>query len=325
MVTYQQWISMTIAEYIPETSPIIIGFGITWILINIYILKCDVQKRIIPNRLLILLWLLVPIWWHIVGIDIWSTMIPYIIASLWILLLGVLYHKKDWFLGAGDIKYAAILILMLHPLPLTVYIGNIGVITIWILVFWIWMIVGTISSLSKTRRKLLIKNQLLIIKEDINPRSVWIFAWDWLIIGFILRIFLEEIWWLILPNVETNYADFYFLLAILIFLIRPQIRKYWSIKKYTPYITIAIIWVLAIEVLKSDITMVFIQWRDYLYSMWIYILIFTSASFVSHSLFQLYDKVIVVESQSHTIPLSIVLYAAIMLSFGGISLMSYVY
>jgi Flp pilus assembly protein protease CpaA len=118
-----------------------------FVIINLAIIWTDIKNRQIPNRLLIGLLILLPIWYIAFPLGQSSDIILYAIVSLILLVGGVVAYKKNGFLGSGDIKYASLIILYLAPHSLPLYIGNVGAITLIILVLWIVMILGQVLAM----------------------------------------------------------------------------------------------------------------------------------------------------------------------------------
>jgi len=107
-------------------------FIIIFVYINWQIIYSDYHKRIIPNkRLFQLLWVL-PFWLYFVT-WLWdgSYTSIWIQFSLSIIITFLLYFFQIWW--AGDAKYLLVLSFFLPSYNIIAFVGNIAIITLWIL------------------------------------------------------------------------------------------------------------------------------------------------------------------------------------------------
>jgi len=119
--------------------------GSIFLSINTLILKKDIFEKKIPNKYLLQILTILPLWyiyawyfWYFSDIHV-SIFLVQILLSF---LVGfLLFHFKIWW--AGDAKYLLVLWLFIPHIGITTFIGNIAIITIaylllYLLWFWFW-------------------------------------------------------------------------------------------------------------------------------------------------------------------------------------------
>ena len=143
-------------NYIFEKWIIIVFF-----LVNIRIIWQDIYYRKIRNIDLVHLLLILPFWIYVYSVPI-SVLISHGAISWIILLWGILFYKHEGFIWAWDLKYAAILVLFTTGIPLSMIVGNIGILTLLVLLFWWSMICWYLYALRQ-----------YIPKYGIIPRIKW--------------------------------------------------------------------------------------------------------------------------------------------------------
>ncbi len=285
--------------------------------INIWIIFADIRERKIPNILLMGLSVLLIIWLILFPIGNNEVLISQSILSFVLILWGIFFYTENGFLGSGDIKYGAILLLFLgwHSLPL--YIGNIGALTLVTLLFWWSMILGQITAL----RQYLWENEKKIFFQKIQKKEflkdITVFIWDWVIIGFFISLIFKDISLQVFQFVTTG-GDFYFLLSLIIFILRPAIRYLLTKWQYRIYPLIGILLYFWFSIQSTGWESLMLELVSFIRNIWQYILIFTLASTITSKTFSVYDTLmerIGLKSMIHTIPYSIIIFGAFCLTY----------
>ncbi len=279
--------------------------------INIWIVLADIRKRRIPNIAILCLLGLLPIWYIAFPILEISEIAIYAAMSLILLIWGIGIYRENGFLGSGDIKYASIIILYLVPYSLPLYMGNVGSITLIILVFWISMILGHLLAI----RSLMNREDLVRILPEISLRTVIYGLWntflDWCIIGFFLYLALRSVTTLTFEYISLD-QDFYFLLMLLIFLSRPRLRYILTKWEYHIYPILGICIYYGVAIRDIGIWGIWIEGQAYLMGIWRYALVFILLQIIANTVFQLYN-IVINKSESgkilYTIPYSLVIFA----------------
>ncbi len=210
--------------------------------LNILIIISDIRSRIIPNIFLIFLLALIPFWYSVFSYESVDTIYKLIILSFFVLGVGILFFDKKTALWSGDIKYGAILILFLWSTPLSFFIGNIGVMTIILLLFWWSMILGDVSFILTQKGLAFFREKYSTIRIKFAQQysnfqklrnmgmGIGIFIFDWLVIGFFLSQLIPQIFLIFssfhITSSGSNEGDFYFLLSLFIFFLRPFIKSW---------------------------------------------------------------------------------------------------
>lgn len=185
--------------------------------INFLIIKKDIQEKIIPNKYLGYLLLLLPLWYtyflyfhDILPITFWISLFQ---LWIWFLLSFWLYNFKIW--GAGDAKYLLVLFLY-FPQDLLIFICNITLIII--SYFIIDFIIYYIKHLNTKSLIMLISNFKKIVYDniyyhknrDILFQLVYFFIWF-----IIFRIFRIEFF----QTESFKNIYYYFQIQILIIIV----------------------------------------------------------------------------------------------------------
>lgn len=296
--------------------------------INVYILLFDILYRRIPNIALFYLIALLPLWlWIFNGWKLSQLVLDSIISAL-IIWTWVFFHIKNRLIGAGDLKYSAILILYITGYPLSIYTQNIWVLTIICLLSW-WIFI--LIRLGLLRKEIDKKWILPKIKNPWTKRSrewIFIFFIDWCLIGWIIAQSMGNIMAKAFSYI-WGYWDSYFFIAIIIFLIRPIIRKMLFYWRYGIFPIMGLIIYLCEKIISLGLENFLIEWMYYIGNIWHYAAIFTITYFITKKTFDLYDKVTQKENTwkwIHTIPYSIILFLAFIVSyFWNIKLIDWIY
>lgn len=279
-----------------------------FIIINLAILLEDIKKRRISNRYLIGLILILPFWAYIYFPRDFSLLLPWIIFSVILFIVGIFYHEKNTFLGAWDIKYAAVLLLFLSGKTLKVFISNIGILTFLTLILWLSLIIWQLIALEWN----FLKKIAFEKKIDLRKVGISVVKWllEWIIIGFLLYLLIEDIAIFGLAWIQSS-KDFFFILMMILFFLRPWIHYLFSDWKHR-IITISIAFIYIASKIQ-DQGFIFIQEKliQFVGSIWIYILVFGIWNSISMKVFSFYDRWIEKNEnviRLHTIPYSFILF-----------------
>lgn len=288
-----------------------------FICINILILWSDIFDRKIKNSLLFLLLGILPFWYFF--FPLWSTENIIIQSIFSIILIGwwILFYQWDGLLGSGDIKYAAILILFLGQHPISILIGNIGILTILILGFWWSMILGQIFAM----REYIGNSDKLFLSRKISRSKIisWFlfFILDWGIIGCILSLLTKDLS-LKIFEIIPGWWDFYFLISLYIFILRPGLR--YMITKWEYRIFPIIMGLLYIWYYIQKNGMETLSWEALIFfsSIWKNAIILSLISIITRETFWLYDRILrktATKSLIQTIPYGVIIFIWYMLLF----------
>lgn len=145
---------------------IYIIFGIIFLAINLLILKSDISKKIIPNKYLLYLLFIAPIFYLYIlffqnfSLNFWLFFL-YLFLSVFVSFL--LYYFWVW--SAWDAKYLLVLSLFIPHIPILSFVWNIALITIiYLLLYFIYFYVK--CSFDHEYTKWLVYN----IKTDIKDK-----------------------------------------------------------------------------------------------------------------------------------------------------------
>lgn len=281
-------------------------------LINIWILWNDILYRKIPNIFLGFLLILLPIWWYLIP---WSTfqLLTLLFISWWFLVGGVFLGHNSDFLGSWDIKYISILILFLGSYSFPIFVGNIGVMTVCTLVFWWPILLGYCYALrwfiGVKLRKILFPH----IKKNTLFKSFLFLIWNWVIIGFFLSLVIKYISIQVFEIIPSN-GDFYFILSLLILLMRPGLRYIlikWQYRIFPIFGMLIFFWIY-IQKNNWEIFIQEIYW--YIVNIWKYALWLTLLQVFSTKTFLFFDALIEKMGKTeaknifHTIPYSVIIF-----------------
>ncbi len=285
--------------------------------INIYILIFDILYRRIPNRALFYLIALFPLWLWMSNDWELSQLAFNSVISAFIIWGWIFFHIKNKLIWAGDLKYSSILILYNTGNSLSVYIQNIGILTIICLLLWWIFILIRLGLLRKEIDKKWILPKIKNPWTKENREWILVFFIDWCLIGWIIAQSMNNI----MAKASFyiwGYWDTYFFIAIIIFLIRPIIRKMLFYWRYGIFPIMGLIIYLCEKIISLGWESFLIEWMDYIENIWHYATIFTLIYFITKKTFDLYDKVIQKKDTwkwIHTIPYSIILFLAFIISY----------
>lgn len=280
-----------------------------FLILNFWIVFVDIRERRIPNKLLIYLIILLPIWLYIFPLGTRENLISQAIISLLILIVWIFFYTRDGFLGSWDIKYSAILVLFLGQGSLSLFIGNIWILTIGTLLFLWSVLLGSIYAIYTCNWKNEIKISLLKIKK-IKPYDGFIFFLDWIIIWYGISLLIKAISLEIFQFIPTSW-DFYFLLSLWIFLLRPWIRSFLLNWKYNIYPIFGVLIYFWLSLQKNGYEILIQDIWIFIKNIWQYALIFTLVNYVTRKTFSLYDSTVEkykISKKLHTIPFSIIIF-----------------
>lgn len=285
---------------------------IVFIFINLSIVASDILTRRIPNILLIILLSLLPIWLWIFSQGNLSELIASIFLSIGLFLWGITFHNKNTFIWAWDLKYWAILLLFMSWAPLSIFIGNIGILTIFTLLFWWSLIVGNIIFVYSRRE---FYKEFLFQKLSLHSlgRKTATLLFDWVILGFLFSLFVWDISSFIFSYIPLN-RDYYLVLMMWFFLLRSKVHYICIQWKYSIFLLSFIILYLGKKVQDNG---VFYLWKELLFfgeNIWKYILILSLISLITKKSFSLYDSIIGWK-KLHTVPYSTILFLAFLWTY----------
>ncbi len=248
-----------------------------------------------------------------------------------LILFGIFFYRENGFLGSGDIKYAAIMILFLWNHSLVHLIGNIGILTIVILLLWWSMILGQVCGLGYFHNRWSQVKQIpsWLSIESLSYRmyvskiiSLWL---DWIVIGYFLMSVIKTISIEIFQIIPVNW-EFYFILSMCIFILRPQLKYLltkWQYRVF-PILSMCIYFWLRIQGIGTILLL-----RDiwlFTQNIWIYIVVYSLVQTITSATFSTYDS-IMKEKGIHpvmsTIPYSVVIFLGfISLYFWDVNLLA---
>ena len=193
-----------------------------------------------------------------------------------------------------------------------VYIGNIGVITLVILVIWILMTLSMIAVM----RRVIDRGDLISILPEKSWRTIisglWSVILDWCVIGFFLYLALRSVTTLAYEFISFD-RDFYFLLTLLILLIRPQLRYILTKWEHRIYPIIGMLLYYGIMIRDIGISGIWLEKTLYISEIWRYALGFVILQKIATMVFNSYDVIINKSGGRHilfsTIPYSLVIFA----------------
>ncbi len=285
--------------------------------INIWIVLADIRERKIPNILLIYLLGLLPIWYIAFPIRSTSQIIIWWVFSLILLIFGIFLYKKDTLLWSGDIKYTAILVLFLWQYPLSIFIGNTAILTLLCLSLWVVIIILYIYQF---RWSLHLDTLMNDISPTIPKNEIYLYILayilDWGIVGFMISQLIPKIW-IILGGELTAGTDIYFLIFMIVYIIRPWANFLITRWRYNilPIVLICIYFMVYIQ--NNSIYILYSEMVYYVSSLWFYILLYITIYYISTSLYRIYDRINTIrwKERLQTIPYSIVIFLAFMIPY----------
>lgn len=289
-----------------------------FLIINIWIVISDIKHRKIKNNLLLFLGLMLPIWymWTELIIDNWI-IAKFILASV-ILSLGIMaYNNQKNMLGSGDIKYLSILLLFLGSTSLSYFIWNIAILTfitlIWLVMYMVLVIVRCRDLIEKHIQQIFLeKFPLSSIKNHILSS-----IFDWLIIGFMLTIAIKDILRYLFQSIPTSW-DIYFIVFLIIFLIRPYIKSIITNPKYRVISSMGIFMYISTYINMYWLNGAFEEYILFIKNIWYYIAIYIIIGWLSQIVFIMYDGVIKTKfnnTHSLTIPYSILIFGSFCITY----------
>lgn len=275
--------------------------------INIWILISDIYHRKIKNILLLSLLLILPFWYSV--FPHWSreNTLLQIFFSLTLVIAGVFFYKKNWFLGSGDIKYAAILILFLGTQSIPLFIGNIWILTLFALGFWWSMILGQLVALHQ-------HIELPSLKWDFTIQSFLVWLWwiifDWMIIGIFLYLIIQDIL-LRIFQIFPSGGDIYFMVSLSIFVLRRAIRFIIIEWKYKAFPLFFLLIYFSKYIQENGIDSFVWENIAYITNIWKYAIVFMAVRIVTQKTFVYYNSTmekIGSNNKLHTIPYSVIIF-----------------
>lgn len=229
---------------------------IPFLVINFWIIFSDFRKKLIPNKYLIFLLLLIPYRYFylihfgfIEHISDFASIFYYIVQLIATFIISfVLYHLWMW--SAGDAKYLLILWLFIPHIWIVPFIWNIGLITIIYLILYFFYFYFYKLLRNRNESKSLFQNlkihhkqKFLDFCDNYNSRFskkiyVIIKIFDWIVTFFLfftiirlLRFSLVE--WIIntqynqyLTNYIEQYSSYIFIWLIIIFFATLLLMKF---------------------------------------------------------------------------------------------------
>ncbi len=284
---------------------------------NIWIVYIDICTRTIPNVLVLLLIAILPIWYLVFPLGNPIQIVTGFLLSLILLGFGAFAYEKNGFLGSGDIKYAAILILYLWIHPLPIWIGNLWAITLVALICWMMMILGQIIAMKSHIHRIDFERAWGTISghQIVSWFQNWIL--DWAIIGFFFALILKHIYTLVFDAMPTD-TDFYFFLTLTVFLVRPYIKYILTQSSYGVVVGFMVFLYFWYAAQQHGIDTFSREYLWYLSNVWQYALILVLLQKNTNIIFRIYDGIIV-KTKTHnslqTIPYSLLLCIAFIVTY----------
>lgn len=303
----------------------LIIIAVFWYL-NLAILIQDIRYRRIPNKLLLLLLALLPFWLYIHNSWILG---QFILGSIFVISLtsfGILLYRENSLIGAGDIKYGAILILYLTGYNISIYIQNIGILTLLCLsLWWGYIFLQIIQSSGKIKNIWLSAFPKKIQPKEIRMRSVQ-FLLEWCVVWWLITLWIQAITNRVFEYMPLSW-DVYFMIVIFVFLIRPAIRSMLFYWKYGIFPILAIILYIWHKISTLGWAGTISEWTLYIENAWIYILVFSGVYILTEKTFAYHDNISEKDHNNQqaqsTIPYSIILFLAFVISYiWNVTLMS---
>lgn len=260
---------------------------------------------------------ILPFWIWISAPSYISMSISNIFVSIILLIWGIFLYQSSPFLWSGDIKYTAILILFMGSHPISDFVGNIAVLTLICLFFWIVIILGCIYRSRWSLSIGVVMNQLSP-KIPKNEIYLYILAYilDFGIVGFIFSQLIPHIWVMLSYSIDMN-ANMYFLIFLVVYMIRP-----WSNYLITrwQYNIIPIFWIIIYfgsYIQDNGISNLYSELLRYISSLWIYILLYIVIRYISTTIYGIYDHMTTIWWWEYfkTIPYSIVIFIAFITTY----------
>ncbi len=260
---------------------------------------------------------ILPFWIWISAPSYISMSISNIFVSIILLIWGIFLYQSSPFLWSGDIKYTAILILFMGSHPISDFVGNIAALTLICLFFWIVIILGCIYRSRWSLSIGVVMNQLSP-KIPKNEIYLYILAYilDFGIVGFIFSQLIPHIWVILSYSIDMN-ANMYFLIFLVVYMIRP-----WSNYLITrwQYNIIPIFWIIIYfgsYIQDNGVSTLYSELLRYISSLWIYILLYIVIRYISTTIYGIYDHMTTIWWWEYfkTIPYSIVIFIAFITTY----------
>ncbi len=283
---------------------------IVFVIVNISILWSDISHQKIKNNTLLLLIAILPFWYSI--FPYWSSaaMITQALFSVTLILFGIFFYTENGFLGSGDIKYWAILILFLGHHSLAMFVGNIGILTIITLMLWWSMILGQIYAIHGKARSIMAHMAIPKLEQKAVISWILLILLDWVVIGFFISLFIKDIT-LRIFEIIPPWEDFYFLITIYIFVLRPGLRYMITKWKYKILPILGILVYFGAYIQKNGITAFLWENMTYIQYIWIYAFIFYIVSTLTQTTFSHYDTITMkkwIKNTMHSMPYSVIIF-----------------
>ncbi len=217
--------------------------AIPFLYFNYKIVASDIKEKIIPNKYLGYILLLIPFWWAILFFWIAPSFLPWISAIspllfsiqvvITFIVSFVLYYFWIW--AAGDAKYLLVLSLFIPYIGIVPFIGNIALLTIvYLLGYFIYFYFGKLIFNKKYRQSLWSN-----IKQDLS--DTWlVYKWNkwWKTYRIITKFLL--VFFIIFVSIRL--ARIYLFNSVLENTNRIELFTY-IIQKYNVYLIFLCIWV----------------------------------------------------------------------------------
>ncbi len=279
------------------TNTFLIILFIPFLYYNYRLIVSDIKNKIIPNKYLLYLLIMLPLWW--VVLFFWPSLLQYqwdlkispllFVSQIIITCLVSFILYYFWLWAAGDSKYLLVLSLFIPYIGIVPFIGNIALITttyllIYFIYFYLWKLV-----FKKQYRKVLFKS----IRKDLYEkwqnykenkwwgtlRIVMKFILIFLIVFvsirlarvYIFRNFLEQTSNInILENIIQDYSIYIIFGLLWLFIGSLFIFKVWInyIKSFLSQrlrIDTSLIWNILIVILFTTLSffIIFELWRNF--------------------------------------------------------------
>ena len=286
-------------------------------MINAWIVFADIHERKIPNISLWILLGILPFWIWLSSSTHIDIGISNILFSIILLIWGIFLYHSSAFLGSGDIKYAAILVLFMGHHTLSDFVGNLAILTL--LCFFVWLVI-VIGYIYKYRWSL----GLDVVIDHISPKIpkneiyLYILAYilDFGIVGFMINQLIPQIWVMMSYTIDMS-ENIYFLIFLVVYMIRPWSNYLITRWKYKIISIFLICVYFGLYLQDNGIYSLYSEVSQYVWSLWLYILVYIIIRSISTSIYRLYDYSTTLWWWEYfkTVPYSIVIFIAFITTY----------